>query len=53
MTALERLVRRDPTLSRLFTPEEVTQIFNVDYYLRYVDEMYRRAGLIPEGSNRK
>jgi len=53
MTALERLVRRDPTLSRLFTPEEVTQIFNVDYYLRYVDEMYRRAGLIPEGFNRK
>jgi adenylosuccinate lyase len=52
MTALESLVQKAPRLSRLFTSAQIRDIFSVHYYLKYVPEIYRRAGL-SGGSKRR
>lgn len=46
--ALESLVRQDKRLRRLFTASELRDIFSLQYYLKYVPEIYRRAGLVSE-----
>ncbi|MHA2620490.1 MAG: adenylosuccinate lyase [bacterium JZ-2024 1] len=45
-SALERLVRQDPQVSRRFSSDEIRDIFRIDSYLKYVPELYRRAGIV-------
>jgi adenylosuccinate lyase len=35
----------DPQVSRILSPEELDRIFDLDYYLRNVEKIYRRLGL--------
>jgi len=44
-TPLRQLLAQDPQVSGLLTPEELDSLFNVDYYLRYVDHTFQRLGL--------
>jgi len=39
------LLKGDPEVSALLSPEELEQIFDYQYYLRYVDEIFKRVGL--------
>jgi adenylosuccinate lyase len=42
--SLREMVLSDAELGKIFTPEEIDEIFNTDF-LRNVDEVYRRFGL--------
>ena len=41
------LVEADETVREHLSGEELDQIFNYSYYVRYVDDIYRRLGLLP------
>ncbi len=41
------LVEADETVCEHLSGEELDQIFNYSYYVRYVDDIYRRLGLLP------
>jgi adenylosuccinate lyase len=40
------LVRSDPRVQALLSPQEVDALFDYGYYIRYVDETFRRGGLV-------
>jgi adenylosuccinate lyase len=40
------LVRSDPRAQALLSPQEVDALFDYGYYIRYVDETFRRGGLV-------
>jgi len=42
---LEKLVREDPELKRYLGEEELKSIFNLRYYLRNVDGIFKRVGI--------
>jgi len=35
----------DPEITGILTPDEINNLFDVQYYLRYVDEIFNRLGL--------
>ncbi len=39
------LVKSDPDISKTFTETEITEIFDYNYYLKHVDDIYKRLGL--------
>jgi adenylosuccinate lyase len=39
------LIKNDPQITAYLTTEEIENLFEINYYLRYVDEIYRRFGL--------
>ncbi|HBQ28850.1 adenylosuccinate lyase [Peptococcaceae bacterium SCADC1_2_3] len=39
------LIKNDPQITACLTTEEIGNLFEVNYYLRYVDEIYQRFGL--------
>ena len=41
----QSLLEADQDVTRILTPEELTNLFDVQYYLRYVDEVFERLGL--------
>mgnify|MGYP000027956593 CR=1 FL=1 len=40
-----QLLGQDPQVSSLLRPEELDALFDLHYYLRYVDQIFRRVGL--------
>ena len=40
-----QLVKADPEVASRLSPEELADIFDYGYYLRYVDETFQRVGL--------
>lgn len=38
-------IKNDPQITAHLSTEEIESLFKTDYYLRYVDEIYRRFGL--------
>ena len=41
----QELLRQDPTVSGVLTPEELDACFTLDYYMKNVDYIYQRNGL--------
>ena len=41
------LLRSDATVAAYLSPEELEELFDYGYYTRYVDETFRRLGLLP------
>jgi adenylosuccinate lyase len=39
------LLKADPEVTARLSPEELEPLFDVDYYLRYVDDIFQRLGL--------
>ena len=39
------LIKTDPDVSKTLTPEELTKIFDYQYYTQHVDEIFLRLGL--------
>jgi adenylosuccinate lyase len=39
------LLKADPEVTAVITPEELEPLFNHQYYLRYVDDIFQRLGL--------
>jgi adenylosuccinate lyase len=37
------LVERDPDISRYLKPPEIARVFNVERYLKHVDEIFKRV----------
>ena len=46
-TPLYDLLAAEPAVSERFSPEQLRGLFEPDYHLRYVDEAFRRVGLLP------
>ncbi|MGQ9511950.1 adenylosuccinate lyase [Thermodesulfitimonas sp.] len=42
---LKELLTADPEVARWLSPAELDRLFDYDYFLRHVDEIYRRFGL--------
>jgi len=40
-----QLLGQDPQVSSLLSPQELDALFDLQYYLRYVDQVFRRVGL--------
>jgi adenylosuccinate lyase len=40
------LLRKDKSVAKLLSPAELEALFDYNYYLRFVDETFKRAGLI-------
>ena len=43
------LLKSDPTVATYMTPVELENLFDYGYYTRYVDDTFRRLGLLPAG----
>ena len=41
------LLRSDSTVASYLTPQELEELFDYGYYTRYVDDTFRRLGLLP------
>ena len=41
------LLRSDATVAAYLSPEELEELFDYGYYTRYVDDTFRRLGLLP------
>jgi len=39
------LLKGDPEVTAILSPEELDSLFDYQYYLRYVDEIFKRLGL--------
>jgi adenylosuccinate lyase len=37
------LVERDPDIRRFLKPKEIARVFNVERYLKHVDEIFKRV----------
>ncbi|MQL53467.1 adenylosuccinate lyase [Desulfofundulus thermobenzoicus] len=44
-TDFQRLLQDDPDITAVLPPAEMAALFNYDYHLRHVDDIYRRFGL--------
>ncbi len=42
---LESQLRQDPTIQKIFNSEELDNLFDISYYLKHVDDIYKRVGL--------
>ncbi|MGB9802303.1 adenylosuccinate lyase [Desulfofundulus sp.] len=42
---LETLLKEDGDITAVLSPQEIESLFNYEYHLRHVDEIYRRFGL--------
>ena len=40
-----KLLKADEEIAALLSPEEVESLFNEQYYLRYIDDIFKRVGL--------
>jgi adenylosuccinate lyase len=40
-----KLLKSDPEITANLSAEELEPLFNYNYYLRYVDEIFKRLGL--------
>jgi adenylosuccinate lyase len=40
------LIRSDPEIGSQLSPAEIDELFDYGYYLRYVDEIFQRVGLL-------
>jgi adenylosuccinate lyase len=43
--SFRQLLGQDPQVSSLLSPQELDALFDLQYYLRYVDQVFRRVGL--------
>jgi adenylosuccinate lyase len=41
------LLKADPEVTATLPPRELEPLFDVQYYLRYIDEIFKRVGLTP------
>ena len=41
------LLKSDSTVAAYLPPSETDNLFDYDYYTRYVDDTFRRLGLLP------
>ncbi|MDD2252085.1 MAG: adenylosuccinate lyase [Dehalococcoidales bacterium] len=39
------LLKKDPQASKVFKEEEIDQLFDYDYYVKHVDDIFKRLGL--------
>ncbi|SHJ38525.1 adenylosuccinate lyase [Desulfofundulus thermosubterraneus] len=44
-TSFETLLKEDADITSVLSPQEIKSLFNYDYHLRHVDDIYQRFGL--------
>ncbi|MDQ0285914.1 adenylosuccinate lyase [Desulfofundulus luciae] len=44
-TGFETLLKEDADITSVLPPKEIESLFNYDYHLRHIDDIYRRFGL--------
>ena len=44
--SFKQLLYKNAEINKIATIEEIDRCFTIDYYLRYVDEIYKRVGLV-------
>lgn len=43
--SLSSQLKKDPMINKIFTPSELDNLFDISYYLKSVDKIYKRVGL--------